>query len=580
MDSLILESSINSDFKPSDFLSKKMLYCNDSNNGNYQSQIVINSQSLANSGMYISYSESFLAIPLVITMASLDGEDLPETAVDYFLGLKSGFWHILDSIIIELNNSNVVQQTPLSNVFASFKNNTSWSESNLKMDGQSCGFYPDTADSWCFNNDDANTDGYRKGCGRGLSNNVNAQTYKTQTVESDVFVNDLTATSSNPSSNYNKGLWQRQQWLSFNPDAQDGDTLTKNQGSIMAKQNVNSVFKSYIERVDGAQIIRLVAKIPLKHICNFFDQVPLMKGGAFTIKLITNQCTSQVNISATGALTLTQQNLQGNTNPLQLSSVNNYSGGSPLVEEGGRDYCINVSIYKNTSQKPAPTVKSWDATTTLTSCRLYAPAYQFNSLSEQRYLSLVPTKKVIYRDIFGYQFDGIKGGNNFNFLVSNGLTNLRSVVVIPLISSTSNGKYNENTNVSTLRSPFTATGAMPDPIILSNFNIQVSGRNLFENNELYDFEQFKEQLSSANALNGNLTTGLTSGLISEYDFSAGYRYYYGNTERCLPSEDGVQRSVQVIGKIEAPDDILVNLLIFCEQEKSMTIDVRTGFRLD
>jgi hypothetical protein len=575
MDSLVLEDSINSDFKSSDFLSKKWLYVNDSNSSNYQSMVVINSQSLANSGQYINYQEAFLAIPLVITCATLDGSNFPNNVpIDYFVGMKSGFWHILDSIIVELNNGNVVQQTPLTNVFCGFKALSSWSKTDVEVNGQSAGFYPDTSDAWCFNNDAVNENTYRSFCGQGISNNVNAQFYSPIDTLGDA-PTDGSAISANPGSTYNKGLWTRQQWISY--DAQF-NVADKGQSKLLDAQNANNIFKPYIERVDGAQIIRLVAKIRLKDVCDFFKSVPLMKGGAFTIKLITNQCTSQVSIDENGVMALVQQNLQGNTNPLQLASTRAFCGGSLLPSE--KTYCVNVSIFKNVSQKPAPTVKGWDATTTLTSCRLYAPAYQFNALSEQRYLSLVPTKKVIYRDIFGFQFDGIRGGDNFNFLVSNGLTNLRSVVVIPVLSARSNGKDQEPTNVSSIRSPFSSTGATPDPIALSNVNFQISGRNLFENNTLYDFETWKEQLSSANSLNGNLTTGITSGLISEYDFSAGVRYYYGNTERSLPSEDGVQRSVQVLGKVECPNNIYINLLVFCEQEKSMTIDVRSGFRID
>jgi hypothetical protein len=38
--------------------------------------------------------------------------------------------------------------------------------------------------------------------------------------------------------------------------------------------------------------------------------------------------------------------------------------------------------------------------TSLTSCRLYAPLYKFNPLAEQLYLSLAPTKRVEYEDVF------------------------------------------------------------------------------------------------------------------------------------------------------------------------------------
>jgi hypothetical protein len=132
MDSLVFEDSINSEFHPSDFVSKQWLYVNDNNNGNYQSQIVLDTTALSNSGGYIGWSESFLAIPLVITLSAKDVAVLPtNTPIDYFVGLKNGFWQILHSMTVEFNNNNVVQQVPFLNVFTTFKNLTSWSEDDL-----------------------------------------------------------------------------------------------------------------------------------------------------------------------------------------------------------------------------------------------------------------------------------------------------------------------------------------------------------------------------------------------------------------------------------------------------------------
>jgi hypothetical protein len=227
---------------------------------------------------------------------------------------------------------------------------------------------------------------------------------------------------------------------------------------------------------------------------------------------------------------------------------------------------VNVSIYKNNFQQPLNFI-GWNATTALTSVRLYAPNYTFNPLSEQRYLSLMPTKKIVYRDIFQYSFPHIRGGQNFN---------LRSVLVVPLVNVDSNG----NADFNTLQSPFSSTGGTPDPISITNFNIQASGKNLFINNGVYDYEQFMQQLQSLNQLNGNLTKGLTSGLIGEYEFSSGYRYYYGDCSRSLPSEEGVPKAIQLLGKMNCPDTVYVDLMVFAEFERTITVDLRTGARID
>ena len=209
--------------------------------------------------------------------------------------------------------------------------------------------------------------------------------------------------------------------------------------------------------------------------------------------------------------------------------------------------------------------------TSLTSCRLYAPLYKFNPLAEQRYLSLAPTKRVEYEDVFQYQFTGVNAGDTFNFLVSNGIADIQSVLVVPFLSSSAND------NMNPFLSPYGTAGATPDPIPLQQFNILLSGVNLFLENEEYDFQAFSHQLASSNQLNGGLTTGLGSGLIGKFEFENLYRYYYGNASRSLPSEEGVSRSVQIVGKNASAQQI--SLMVFVCFKRSMTVDIQTGARI-
>ena len=238
------------------------------------------------------------------------------------------------------------------------------------------------------------------------------------------------------------------------------------------------------------------------------------------------------------------------------------TGGAPAA---GATATVSLSIYNDANNSGIKTG--------LSSVRLYAPVYKMNPIAEQRYLSLAPTKRVAYTDIFQYQFSGLSGTAPFNFLVSNGIPNIKSVLVVPFVSATSNLQ-------SPHLSPFDSAGATPDPVIISNFNILVSGVNLFLQNQLYDYEQFNHQLKSSNQLNGNLTTGLASGLIGEQDFSSLYRYYYGNCARVLPSEEGVSRSVQIIGQLRGNSALTYDLMVFVEFEKTMTIDISTGARIE
>jgi hypothetical protein len=253
--------------------------------------------------------------------------------------------------------------------------------------------------------------------------------------------------------------------------------------------------------------------------------------------------------------------LGGLTNPMMVASTAIGQGCSNLPAD---TYTLTTNIFKS----PDGVFQS-----ALSSCRLYAPVYKMNPLAEQRYLQLAPTKKVEYNDIFQYQFNAIGAGDSFNILVSNGIADIQSVLVVPFLTPTANG-----TAFNTLLSPFSTSGATPDPITLTNFNILVSGMNLFINNQYYDYEQFNQELKSSNQLNGSLTTGLASGLISEDMFSRGYRYYYGNCARILPSEAGVSRSIQIQGQNASL--VGCNLMVFVEFKRSIVIDIATGARIE
>jgi hypothetical protein len=285
----------------------------------------------------------------------------------------------------------------------------------------------------------------------------------------------------------------------------------------------------------------------------------------------------------------------GLTNPLMLASNLLGQGGSALpipIANTTDTFQLSVSIVRNNFTQ---TNKQTNAGTSLTSCRLYAPVYTMNPIAESKYLSLAPTKRIKYNDIFQYQFNSASG--SFNFLVSNGINNIQSVLVVPFLSSSTPYSNNANPSVVQTRAlfnqqlnPCSPSPAMPDPIMITNFNILISGVNLFLNNENYDFEAFSQQLAQSNQINGGLTTGLASGLISEKMFSQAYRYYYGNCSRILPSEEGVSRSVQIVGQITStnpdfsnppvPVACSVDFMVFVEFQREMVIDVATGARIE
>jgi hypothetical protein len=641
-DEVILDKSLADESgKPATFVDKQFLYVNDSNNQNYSGQIVIDSTTLSNSGSYIGWSEAFLAVPLVL---QAECDVLTSTAkFDFGMAMKSGYWQLIHSMSVEFNNGSVVQQTPFLNVFSSFKCLTSWSDADLKNWGKATGFAPDTADSWIYNPVVAAASAVNglQGSGQGFCNNRLAKTFAPNGALSDVayptaipvptdlpttiasvtgllstqvvLATEASGLSDSVMGCANAGLLQRMKWLNFDLIASGATSganvpnplVTPVGGNVQAnkallltggRQGFTQIFKNYITSInETSRAIIFLAVIRLKDVCDFFDKMPLMKGATMRLYINTNQCLLPLSVTAaevelTGVITAFPS-LQltapptilggGQTCPIMVSSADLGQGMNAIAPVkaaapgNSKAMTVALSIVKTQFSNITP------YQTPLTSVRLYAPAYTMSPQAEASYLSMSPTKKIVYEDLFQYQFNNVAPGP-FNFLVSNGLPNLKSLVMMGFLPAASNGITGAGqyvaTPVASLLSPFSSSGGTPDPISLTNLNIQISGKNLFNDNKQYDYQEYLEQFVSSNQLNGSLTTGLGSGLIGESEWSDLYRYYYADCSRGLPQEAGVSRSIQVSGTNQS--SVNVNLMIFASFSRSLTVDIRSGVRLE
>ena len=623
-DSIVFEESIASEVSVSEFVDKQFLYVNDNNNGSYSSQVVLDTTPLSNSGSYLNWSEAFILIPLQLQLDFTQslGNIATTLPLDYVAALKSGYWNIIHSMTVEMNNSNVISQTPFTNVFCNFKNITSWSQEDLKNWSDVTGFCPDSSKSWAYLTaaPTAVATAQLAGSGNGLSNNRNAP-YVSISVftilgapnalvagTNSVAYNTntrATQTSVDVKQAWNEGLFCRQNAINYNPILNAaGVGSSTDKGILMAAAQCDAVFRSYtVANVINRRTFLIDAIIRLKDVADFFGKTPLMKGATMRIFLNTNQCyfqvtqssptfaalTGQINAEPILALTASPVILGGGgTNPVMFASNGFGQGSSNLTplktDAGGASTCVtNVSLSIVRQQFSQMTAGA--PACPISSVRLYCPAYVMSPLAEQRYLALSPTKKIIYEDIFQFSFPNQVTNSPFNILVSQGIPNLKSVLVLALLPVLSNGTaatggvFATGVTSSSILSPFSSTPSSPDPLSIQNFQIQISGKNLFISQLQYDYENFVQQLSASNQLNGGLTTAMASGLVSKSDFQSLYRYYYGNCSRSLPSEYGVAKSVQILGTIASSIQQTVDIMVFCSYERSVTVDVRTGLRL-
>jgi hypothetical protein len=586
-DKLVFDLSQEVEGSPNVFIRKDWINILDNQNQNYQNnQSIIDTSQIANSNKYIGYREAYLAVPMLLSMSSsVVGQSTGVKVDDNCIGLKNWFGQIIHSMTLDYNGTTIVQQTPFCQMWNSFKLLTTLSWGDVATQGSSIGFYPDTAGAWKYFN-------AASGSGTAVCNN-------------DYGIIDIAVNASGGFNSYNQyqqstevggnvGASYRNKWIAFDYLAGSQNTSSAvaplTYGSVgVANATMTQIWKSNVSSqsqssstLKGFIQISVMATIYLKHIHSFFNMCPLLKGVFMKITLNLNNSQASIPFTAGAtanpllSTTWTSTSYIGGVQPLLVPSVP--TGNNWLIDAsapasgtlyydlmvGARSY--NTNITSNTAYAEGNVAKS---------VYLYVPAYTFNPSFEQAYLSQ-NIKQIKYTDIYQYQVLNIGSGVNFNQLITNGIANIKSVLLIPFFTySTATG----TTAYQEFQSPFDTAGCgtTAPMVTLGNFNVQISGQNAIYNTQRYTFEEWNNQLYGQNAVNGGLTDGLTSGLIDFMDFQNSCCFYYVNVERMLPVEQSVPKSVQIIGTNYSTQSI--NLWVFIEYGVQISLDVLTGARV-
>jgi len=656
-DKLVFDLSQEVEGSPNVFIRKDWINILDNQNQNYQNnQSIIDTSQLSNSNKYMGYRESYLAVPLLLSVSTPANDNclFVPTATsgfsDYAIGLKNWFGQIIHSFTLDYNGTTIIQQTPFINMWNSFKLLTTFSYADVITQGPTIGFYPDTSSAWTFYNNNGtlppnnfpitNAQNGLFVCNNDLNilntsissslASIGNRYICSGVVSNSSGINTTTETgannaNANPSIGLggNLGLTKRISWINYNPVINTGASTTYNTLGVAAGI-MQTIWKSYISlQVNGAtpvgggagqsgkMQISVLATIYLKHVCGFFNMVPLLKGVfmKMTMNLNNAQTTIVVNPSTQGVAPAPGPGVLGTTtyisainatvpvggiNPLHIPSFrtgSSYSQGktanvftNPALtyfNQTPGNYYYNLSVGATLiGNDPNNAGQALSSGQLSKSIYLYVPAYTFNPVFEEAYLSN-PIKQIKYTDVYQYQVLRITQGQQFNNLITNGIANIKSVLIIPFYSSDNdNGTTVFNMNgMPAYQSPFdcAGTGCTSPMITLGNFNVQISGQNAIYNTQRYTFEEFNNQLYGQNAVNGGLTDGLTSGLIGYQDFLQTNCFYYVNVERMLPVEQSVPKSVQIIGTNYSTQ--IIDLWVFVEYGVEINIDLVTGARV-
>ena len=563
-DQLVYDLSSQTEGSPTVFIKRDWLSILDNQNGQYSgNQCVIDTSQLSNSNRFMSYREAYLQIPMVMTLTG-DANNYgmaPATAAtscDYACGLKNWFGSVIHSIQVDWNGVTVIQQTNFQGLYNTFRLMTSLSINDVLTQGASMGFYPDDALSAIFT-----TATSPNGLGTCFTQNMTPTTVVTGAFNSYV--------------TGNVGMIKRQQYINYDPAGLTAPTADA-WSTLLSAANVAQLYKSHIfsKTNDGVAARGEVqwainGQVKLRHLHHMFEKIPLLKGTFLKITMQLNNSVVSFTSSGAGA-NLAITNVQvgsGGVSPLQIASAVVANGSVAAFPAGAFTLSLAVGASVLTTQTAVVGVTSSPMSRNIT---LNVPSYVFAPAYEMAYIGS-PIKKIVYEDIYQYQVLNVASAGLFNNLITNGLANITKVLVLPYFTAAA------NSGISPLTSPFDGAGCgVTSPLcLLSQFQVVVSGANALYNTQRYAYQEFMEQLSGCNAINGDQTDGLTSGLIGQLDFETAYNYYYVDVSRCLDVEKAVPKSVSIQGQNMSGKAI--DLVIFLSYSQTISVDVLSGSRV-
>jgi len=551
-DQLVYQLSTRNDLMESVMTKKEVVYIQDQNGGAYNGIITFETSSISNSGKFADWTNSYFVIPYVVTMTA--AADLSGTTSRLSAGMKAGWWNLIHSMSVDLNGINIIQQSPFLNLYAAYKCMTSWSYNDMVKNGDSVGFWKDSVDSFQYF-------AAQNASGSVISNN----TVIGIAAAGSIPAIPTTWAASTVLAGYNEGYFRRLVAQNY-----------YNGGTAQFLQNAANVISTGLSVCGQATANttfywRYNCVIRLRDITDFFDnKVPLHRGGVYRFTL--NYNSGSVGISyAAGPLFGSSGVVQssGQSLPFMFSSGATSNPNSALAQALTSLSGAVVNPYTAAAGIPSPSISA---------CRLYVPLYTLNEAYEEQLLTLNPEKTIQYKDLYQYTISSTSSNGNFNALVSNGLTKPLTCVIVPLAdySTINAGAAPANaTGLTSLNTPFSSTPATTDPgLLVRNFNVQVSGINIFPQNIDFTFIEFQNELSKINAVNGNCTSGLTSGLIGQHEYERGYSYIVADLSRSYSADDFIPKSILVSGTNVA--SINAVYYVFVEYMRSVTINLASG----
>lgn len=564
-DELLYKLAETDDIEEKPFLEKSLVFIMDQNPTSYSTnEIIFETGTLSSNGRYNDYRDAFISIPLVITASGIDFTAASNKDTDFLLALKNAHLNLIQSLTIDVNNTNAIQNCSYVNMLLNYKLHSEMSNDDVDLNGPTIGYGKD-GNGWRY-------ESAASASGRGLCNNLNNNVMKQ--MPSGQQYGDLC----------NEGMWKRQQnFMRVTPTADNGRSLVLSSNTVLKNQGINYVDAGAYSGTNY-KVWYIDAIIRLKDLL-FFNKMPALTKGAFIrIKMTVNQCSFQVSKSAGGMLDYVANSMSigpNGINPLMFAASNvpyqsnfgvasatDTTSNASFIEGGSSCIPVSTTISCAVNVCRNSTLNLLHPKQT---CRLYIPAYVLHPSYEASYIEK-PIRRFKYTDVTQFTVSNCTSGSAFNAQITQGLKHIQRLIICPIMNASAHGS--ETTAFSALYSPFNTDGCGTcSPYVLSNFQVQIGGKNVFNNPINYNYELYLSELQNY-GVNSNLTTGMTSGRISLHDWNNNYGFIVVDLSRRYNVDDDASLSVQISGTFTSLK--AMDLYCFLEYQKEGQIDVTNG----
>ena len=539
---------------PEIFVKRSWLSLNDDLQSYNSSQSRISTSSIS-AAKFVNFSTAYLDVPL---MLNIHGNLSPATAAssaDFALGLKNAYQSCVHSLSISINGNSVVNTVPHIGIFNNFRLMQNLSVNELKHLSH-IGFYPPNRKSFVYQTA-ASVDGI------GSCYNRNSGGF------------DVVDGTHSSLGTYNDGYLNRQLAISYNesglsaPSAAAFSTLlTKTACATLYKSHV---FNTVNNSSNGIWQCAVNAQIRLKDLHSLFAQLPLLRGVFLELTINWNQTSHTISVNGSGAMTCTDATTNsplGGISPLLFASKATGNGNASTLTNSS-DYVISVNVGNKVLNNTIAANPNQVNSPLAQSVSLHIESMTMSPNWEAQYLKN-PVKEVSFEDVYSYQVKNVASSATFDQLLSAGVSNLKSIVILPFYTNTANG------SLTPIYSPFSEEGASGggSPLaLLSNVNVRVAGENIRSDTAKYNYQSFIEELYGERNLNGSLTDGLASGLVGKDDWELAPAYYFNLSH--MPAQDiTIPKSISIVGQNVSAKAI--DLFVFITFKRTIKIDCLTG----